>query len=220
MLIKVKASATLEIDPDYMELNITLISLDKEKEVAINNVMNNYNLVSQYFEEKEKENKFETISYEIQDKYKKTSYTNIKTKKIEEKLEFEGFLVKQMIQISLPIDILFATSLIANLTKKDEIYINIRYYLKDKKQFQDEVIKQAVENARTKAHLIANSGFSYNYLICEVLDYTYNPYDNYSKTSFINKCKVSNSIEELTKTLTPKKITLSENVYSEWIAKN
>ena len=118
MLIKVKASATLEIDPDYMELNITLISLDKEKEVAINNVMNNYNLVSQYFEEKEKENKFETISYEIQDKYKKTSYTDIKTKKIEEKLEFEGFLVKQMIQISLPIDILFATSLIANLTKK------------------------------------------------------------------------------------------------------
>lgn len=151
--------------------------MDKEKEVAINNVINNYNLVSQYFEEKEKENKFETISYEIQDKYKKTSYTDIKTKKIEEKLEFEGFLVKQMIQISLPIDILFATSLIANLTKKDEIYINIRYYLKDKKQFQDEVIKQAVENARTKANLIANSGFSYNYLICEVLDYTYNPYN-------------------------------------------
>lgn len=217
MIIKIKTSATLEIDPDYMKIKIILTSLNKEKEIAINNVVKNYNSICQYFNDKKKDNNFETISYEIQDKYSNVSYQNPETKIIENKNVFQGYLVKQIVSIEFPIDILFATSLIANLSKKDEICVNIRYYLKDVKQFQDKVITKAIENAKEKA-LVITSSFLKNDIQCQILDYTYNPYDNYSKTSFINnsKAKIVNTIEEISKTITPKKIQLTENVYSEW----
>lgn len=215
MIIKIKTSATLEIDPDYMKIEIILTSLNKEKEIAINNVVKNYNSICQYFNDKKKDNNFETISYEIKDKYNNVSYQNPKTKIIENQNVFQGYLVKQIISIEFPIDILFATSLIANLSKKDEIYVNIRYYLKDVKQFQDKVITKAIENAKEKALVIASS-FLKNDIQCQILDYTYNPYDNYSRTAFINKAKVVNTIEEIAKTITPKKIQLTEDVYSEW----
>lgn len=217
MIIKIKTSATLEIDPDYMKIEIILTSLNKEKEIAINNVVKNYNSICQYFNDKKKDNNFETISYEIKDKYNTVSYQNPETKIIENKNVFQGYLVKQIVSIEFPIDILFATSLIANLSKKDEICVNIRYYLKDVKQFQDKVITKAIENAKEKALVIASS-FLKNDIQCQILDYTYNPYDNYSKTSFINnsKAKIVNTIEEISKTITPKKIQLTENVYSEW----
>ena len=82
---------------------------------------------------------------------------------------------------------------------------------------QDKVITKAIENAKEKALVIASS-FLKNDIQCQILDYTYNPYDNYSKTSFINnsKAKIVNTIEEISKTITPKKIQLTENVYSEW----
>lgn len=215
MIIKIKTSATLEIDPDYMKIEIILTSLNKEKEIAINNVIKNYNSICQYFNDKKKDNHFETISYEIKDKYNNVSYQNPKTKIVENQNIFQGYLVKQIISIEFPIDILFATSLIANLSKKDEIYVNIRYYLKDVKQFQDKVITKAIENAKEKALVIASS-FLKNDIQCQILDYTYNPYDNYSRTAFINKVKVVNTIEEIAKTITPKKIQLTEDVYSEW----
>lgn len=215
MIIKIKTSATLEIDPDYMKIEIILTSLNKEKEIAINNVVKNYNSIYQYFNDKKKDNHFETISYEIKDKYNNVSYQNPKTKIVENQNIFQGYLVKQIISIEFPIDILFATSLIANLSKKDEIYVNIRYYLKDVKQFQDKVITKAIENAKEKALVIASS-FLKNDIQCQILDYTYNPYDNYSRTAFINKAKVVNTIEEIAKTITPKKIQLTEDVYSEW----
>lgn len=215
MIIKIKTSATLEIDPDYMKIEIILTSLNKEKEIAINNVVKNYNSICQYFNDKKKDNNFETISYEIKDKYNNVSYQNPKTKIVENQNIFQGYLVKQIISIEFPIDILFATSLIANLSKKDEIYVNIRYYLKDVKQFQDKVITKAIENAKEKALVIASS-FLKNDIQCQILDYTYNPYDNYSRTAFINKAKVVNTIEEIAKTITPKKIQLTEDVYSEW----
>ena len=215
MIIKIKTSATLEIDPNYMNIEIILTSLNKEKEIAINNVVKNYNSICQYFNEKKKDNNFETITYEIKDKYSNVSYLNPDTKIVENKNVFQGYLVKQIVSIEFPIDILFATSLIANLSKKDEIYVNIRYYLKDVKQFQDKVITKAIENAKEKALVIASS-FLKNDIQCQILDYTYNPYDNYSRTAFINNAKVGNSIEEITKTITPKKIQLTENVYSEW----
>lgn len=217
MIIKIKTSATLEIDPDYMKIEIILTSLNKEKEIAINNVVKNYNSICQYFNDKKKDNNFETSSYEIKDKYNTVSYKNPETNIIENKNVFQGYLVKQIVSIEFPIDILFATSLIANLSKKDEIYFNIRYYLKDVKQFQDKVITKAIENAKEKALVIASS-FLKNDIQCQILDYTYNPYDNYSKTSFINnsKAKIVNTIEEISKTITPKKIQLTENVYSEW----
>lgn len=215
MIIKIKTSATLEIDPDYMKIEIILTSLNKEKEIAINNVVKNYNSICQYFNDKKKDNNFETISYEIKDKYNTVSYQNPETKIIENKNVFQGYLVKQIVSIEFPIDILFATSLIANLSKKDEIYVNIRYYLKDVKQFQDKVITKAIENAKEKALVIASS-FLKNDIQCQILDYTYNPYDNYSRTAFINKAKVVNTIEEIAKTITPKKIQLTEDVYSEW----
>ena len=215
MIIKIKTSATLEIDPDYMKIEIILTSLNKEKEIAINNVVKNYNSICQYFNDKKKDNNFETISYEIKDKYNTVSYQNPETKIIENKNVFQGYLVKQIVSIEFPIDILFATSLIANLSKKDEIYVNIRYYLKDVKQFQDKVITKAIENAKEKALVIASS-FLKNDIQCQILDYTYNPYDNYSRTAFINNAKVVNTIEEIAKTITPKKIQLTEDVYSEW----
>lgn len=217
MIIKIKTSATLEIDPDYMKIEIILTSLNKEKEIAINNVVKNYNFICQYFNDKKKDNNFKTSSYEIKDKYNTVSYKNPETNIIENKNVFQGYLVKQIVSIEFPIDILFATSLIANLSKKDEIYFNIRYYLKDVKQFQDKVITKAIENAKEKALVIASS-FLKNDIQCQILDYTYNPYDNYSKTSFINnsKAKIVNTIEEISKTITPKKIQLTENVYSEW----
>lgn len=215
MIIKIKTSATLEIDPDYMKIEIILTSLNKEKEIAINNVVKNYNSICQYFNDKKKNNNFETISYEIKDKYNTVSYQNPETKIIENKNVFQGYLVKQIVSIEFPIDILFATSLIANLSKKDEICVNIRYYLKDVKQFQDKVITKAIENAKEKALVIASS-FLKNDIQCQILDYTYNPYDNYSRTAFINKAKVVNTIEEIAKTITPKKIQLTEDVYSEW----
>lgn len=215
MIIKIKTSATLEIDPDYMKIEIILTSLNKEKEIAINNVVKNYNSICQYFNDKKKDNNFETISYEIKDKYNTVSYQNPETKIIENKNVFQGYLVKQIVSIEFPIDILFATSLIANLSKKDEIYVNIRYYLKDVKQFQDKVITKAIENAKEKALVIASS-FLKNDIQCQILDYTYNPYDNYSRTAFINKAKVVNTIEEIAKTITPKKIQLTEDVYSKW----
>lgn len=215
MIIKIKTSATLEIDPDYMKIEIILTSLNKEKEIAINNVVKNYNSICQYFNDKKKDNNFETISYEIKDKYNTVSYQNPETKIIENKNVFQGYLVKQIVSIEFPIDILFATSLIANLSKKDEICVNIRYYLKDVKQFQDKVITKAIENAKEKALVIASS-FLKNDIQCQILDYTYNPYDNYSRTAFINKAKVVNTIEEIAKTITPKKIQLTEDVYSEW----
>ena len=215
MIIKIKTSATLEIDPDYMKIEIILTSLNKEKEIAINNVVKNYNSICQYFNDKKKDNNFETISYEIKDKYNNVSYQNPKTKIVENQNIFQGYLVKQIISIEFPIDILFATSLIANLSKKYEIYVNIRYYLKDVKQFQDKVITKAIENAKEKALVIASS-FLKNDIQCQILDYTYNPYDNYSRTAFINKAKVVNTIEEIAKTITPKKIQLTEDVYSEW----
>lgn len=217
MIIKIKTSATLEIDPDYMKIKIILTSLNKEKEIAINNVVKNYNSICQYFNDKKKDNNFKTSSYEIKDKYNTVSYKNPETNIIENKNVFQGYLVKQIVSIEFPIDILFATSLIANLSKKDEICVNIRYYLKDVKQFQDKVITKAIENAKEKALVIASS-FLKNDIQCQILDYTYNPYDNYSKTSFINnsKAKIVNTIEEISKTITPKKIQLTENVYSEW----
>lgn len=215
MIIKIKTSATLEIDPDYMKIEIILTSLNKEKEIAINNVVKNYNSICQYFNDKKKDNNFETISYEIKDKYNTVSYQNPETKIIENKNVFQGYLVKQIVSIEFPIDILFATSLIANLSKKDEIYVNIRYYLKDVKQFQDKVITKAIENAKEKALVIASS-FLKNDIQCQILDYTYNSYDNYSRTAFINNAKVVNTIEEIAKTITPKKIQLTEDVYSEW----
>lgn len=61
MIIKIKTSATLEIDPDYMKIEIILTSLNKEKEIAINNVVKNYNSICQYFNDKKKDNNFEQV---------------------------------------------------------------------------------------------------------------------------------------------------------------
>ena len=61
MIIKIKTSATLEIDPDYMKIKIILTSLNKEKEIAINNVVKNYNSICQYFNDKKKDNNFEQV---------------------------------------------------------------------------------------------------------------------------------------------------------------
>ena len=59
------------------------LSADEEKEIAINNVVKNYNSIYQYFNDKKKDNHFETISYEIKDKYNNVSYQNPKTKIVE-----------------------------------------------------------------------------------------------------------------------------------------
>lgn len=220
MIIKVNTSASKVVSPDFMKITISLKSLNMNKDEAINTVLNNFNMMKDYFIENKIDKNLKTSSYEIKESTRREYY-----KEIEDGFEvkkykdvFIGFLVTQIIEISIPINVLFATKLIALKSKENEIYVNVNYFLKNSKDFQDEVIKDALNRAREKALVIANT-FDKTDVNCKIVDYTYNSYSEYSNSVVrMDKCMImrENNIESIAETLEPTDITLTENVHTEW----
>ena len=220
MIIKVKTSASKTISPDFMKILFKLTSLNLDKNEAINTVVNNFNTIKDYFSKNGISESLKTSSYSIKESFKRESYKEVEdgTTVSKYKEVFDGFLVTHVIEISIPIDVLFATKLITTFSKEKEIHVNINYFLKNSKNFQDEVIKDALNRAREKALVIACS-FGKPEVKCNLVDYTYNSFNGYSKTALMleeSNCIGVNSIEEIAETLNPVDITITENVYTEW----
>lgn len=218
MIIKIKASANMEVFPDFMNISIKFRSLNMDKEKAISMVLDNFKDLKEFLNKEGISEKLETISYKIEDiyDYKENKILGNNYTKV-----FKGFLVTQNVNISIPLDVLLATKLIATKTKKDEVYINVNYSLKDSKKFQDDVIKAAIDRAKEKALVVASS-FGKDSVNCKVIDYTYNNYNHYYSnnidivTEETMKSSSKQMIEEVSKTLEPSKISLTESIYSEW----
>ncbi len=223
MIIKVKANAEKKAMPDYMRVTVTLTNLSDSKETSMKKVLDNYHIVEDFFRNNGVSEDFQSASYSISEEYENQKYEVIsqgekviKTRKI-----FKGYVAKQILVLDIPINVALIISAMDELTKKDEIYINASYYLKDKKAFQDEIIREALKRAKEKAFVISKVNSSEEPKLT-VVDYTYNEYNSTSnyRGSIMEAsvCKNSRMVDDIAKTIKPQEITLSESVYTEWEA--
>lgn len=219
MLIKIKTAASKNVSPDFMKITINLKSFFNKKEEAINDVLKNYSLIKDFLKEEGNiKEELKTVSYKISEHFNREYFIDLENGNEIRKYKdvFDGYIVNQIVEVSAPIDVLFATKLITSKTVENKLNITINYYLKDAKKWQEGVIVEALCEAEKKALVIAKQ-FNKSDVSCKIADYTYSPFNEYSRNSVVlNKSCIMGNIEDIAKTLEPVDITITENIYSEW----
>ena len=215
MRIKVIGKAQKKVAPDYMRLSISLRGMNIDKSESEKIVYDNFNIVKNFLE---KNTRFEidikTLSYAISEKYEQLSI-DFRRENPDYNPKFLVYEIAQNLSVELPINVGFVLKFINEISKKDEIYISARYYLKDKDEYQSEVMKEAFLKARSKAeYLVGHSNIS-----CISVDYTIREYDNYSEYQTMRRASRTIgtvSTDDIAETIKPADVIIEETICTEW----
>ena len=203
-LITVTGEGRVEKSPDTIELKIELVTFNENYEKMIKDAINklnllNYQLMSIGFKKED----IKTSNFIIT-----TKYENVKDINGNYKNEFVGYEAIQNIELEFPMDIEFLGETIGAIKRSvAKPNISISFTIQDKSSVIDELLVNAVEDAKRKANTLANaSGVRLGNV--QAIDYKKQDYRIYSDTNFTPTALYS--MEKLN--IVPKDIELFETV--------
>jgi len=230
MEILVKATAKAEKMPDTMVVKIDFFGLKKDKEESLKLLNTNVSNIKEYLNTKGISwDSVTTSKFSVSEEY--TNQRVVVKKLGREETDYQrvfiGYRTKQSISFTKDLDIELAVKLIAEITKNEEIGVNIEYTLKDFTEFQSEVMKLAINNAKIKAQSIAES-FDLDKVTCTNVDYTYVEQVTRSayKTASLDCCRFaeedsfSAALEDIAENINPDPIIWTESVKTTWLAED
>lgn len=228
MEILVKATAKAEKMPDTMIVKIDFFGLRKDKEESLKLLNTNVNSIKEYLSTKGISwDSVTTSKFGVSEEYtnQRVVVKKLGREETDYQKVFVGYRTKQSISFTKDLDIELAVKLIAEVTKNEEIGVNIEYTLKDFTKFQSEVMKLAIDNAKIKAQSIAES-FDLDKVTCTNVDYTYVEQVTRSsyKTASLDCCcfaeedSFSAALESIAENINPDPIIWTESVKTTWLA--
>ena len=203
-LITVQGEGKVTQSPDTIELNVELVTLNKDYEKMMEEAISKlnllyYHLTSIGFDK----NDIQTSDFTINAKYESVS-DNVGNYKN----EFVGYEARQNIVLEFPMDIAFLGEAIGAITRSVvKPNISIRFTIKDKQSVINDLLENAVEDAINKANILASaSGVKLGEV--QTIDYKRQDYRIYSDTQLMPNAMYS--MEKID--IVPKDIELSEYV--------
>lgn len=200
--------------PNQVVLNITLEKLEKNNKSALEQgELQVYNFLQIMKKFDFKISDFKTLNYNIREEY---DYENNKRK-------FMGVKYSRTLKLSFDYNMSRLANIIeecSNLSYTPKL--NIRFNLKNNKQVEAEILKDAYNDALRQAQAIASAS---GHTIKTCLRTNFAPFNDnfYSKSQFNNEesmyvCRSSGAKESIETNYIPEDITITKEVYCEFLA--
>lgn len=152
-IIKVKGLGQASMPPDMIKINIELKSLDSSYEKALQKA--NYdleNVRASLKEEGFEKEAIKTINFNVDTKYEN------ETTDFNSKRKFVGYEINHSLKVEFDNDGGKLSGVLNALARsKSNPEFSIQYKLKDSTAFKEEILKNAISNAKEKALLIAEA---------------------------------------------------------------
>ena len=175
MKLVIKADATKDIAPDFMEITIKCKGFDESDRIKSTELMlERLKFVKGYLKDmfdssldiRTNDVNVKEIYDYVEHKYK-DDFGDICSRDEE---EFKGYVSEQELNFGVALDMEKAIKMTLDLSEKDKVYVYVSYCLKDSYNFQNEVLLEALDIARKKAEVIA-SKFNASTCECTLVDY-------------------------------------------------
>ncbi len=211
--ITVKGTGSVSVKPDYVVLNMTLESLDKEYDrsmaLASKKIAELTEALGAAGFAKED---VKTTDFQVD-----TDYDRIKNEDGSYRSVFNGYEVTHHLKLGFDFDtdrLADAVAAIAGCRAHPEI--KIRFTVKDSSKVSDELLCSAAEDARGKAEVISKaSGVGLGELLR--IDYNWGELDIYSHTRYdMGDYCMASSIKSCAIDLEPEDIKVGDTVTFEW----
>ncbi len=211
--ITVKGVGRVLARPDYVELSLSLRSVDMEYEKAMDMADGKIDqltdaLVAAGF----KKDDLKTTDFNIG-----TEERNVRDKYGDSRREFAGFAVRHRLKICFDFDtgrLAKALSAVAGCTAEPNLSVN--FTVKDQQAVSDELLRSACENARQKAEILcAASGVKMGQLLS--INYNWGELNIYSRTDYsINEDCMSPKMLSKAMAIEPDDIDVSDSASFVW----
>ncbi|MDD6881045.1 MAG: SIMPL domain-containing protein [Firmicutes bacterium] len=178
--ITVKGTGNISVSPDYVIISMSLKSVDKDYEKALELAANKIENLNKALERIGFENKsVKTTTFNVQTEYDSVRDSNGNYKRV-----FEGYSCNHRLKVEFDFDTkLLAQSLSAISKYLAEPEISISFTVKDKAAVDEELLKSAAVNAKNKAQILCDaSGVKLGDLIN--IDYNWGELNIYSQTDY------------------------------------
>jgi hypothetical protein len=203
-LITVQGEGRITQSPDTIELNVELVTLNKDYEKMMEGAINKLNLLYYHLTNLGfDKNDIQTSDFIINAKYESVRDNNGNYKN-----EFVGYEARQNIVLEFPLNTAFLAEIIDAITRSViKPNISIAYTIQDKQSLINDLLESAVQDAINKANILANaSGVKLGEV--QTIEYKRQDYRIYSDTKLAPTAMYS--MEKID--IVPKDIELTEYV--------
>lgn len=178
--LQVNGYAVLSIPPDSIELKITLETISKEYTSAVKtNAKSLSSLKNSLFGANIREEELKTSGYTVNTRYENQRQPNDEYKNV-----FTGYCVITSLKLDIAYNMEKLNAVIYAITTSGaECEYNIRFYVSNQQETKNKLIALAVEDAKTKAGLLAQAA-GVELVGIESITYDKNLADAYSPTDY------------------------------------
>lgn len=178
--LQVNGYAVLSIPPDSIELKITLETVSKEYPSAVKaNAKSLSALKNSLFGANIREEELKTSGYTVNTRYENQRQPNGEYKNV-----FTGYCVITSLKLDIAYNMEKLNAVIYAITTSGaECEYNIRFYVSNQQETKNKLIALAVEDAKTKAGLLAQAA-GVELVGIEAITYDKNIADAYSPTDY------------------------------------
>lgn len=178
--LQVNGYAVLSIPPDSIELKITLETVSKEYPSAVKtNAKSLSTLKNSLFGANIREEELKTSGYTVNTRYENQRQPNGEYKNV-----FTGYCVITSLKLDIAYNMEKLNAVINAITTSGaECEYNIRFYVSNQQEVKNKLIALAVEDAKTKAGLLAQAA-GVELIGIESITYDKNIADAYSQTDY------------------------------------
>ncbi len=179
-VITVKGVGSVSARPDFVEISMTLYSLNEKYESAMDEESSNVQKLTEAlcaagFSKTD----LKTTNFNVE-----ATYKTVKDKAGNSSKEFAGYRVEQRMKVAFDLDskrLSAALSSVANCTSNPDL--SIRFTVKDPTAVDDALLRSAAENAKRKAEILCESlGAKLGEL--RTIDYNWGEINVYSRTKY------------------------------------
>lgn len=227
MDIKVKATANVKKLPDCMRLSITVLGRDKDKQIAIKKLNANEERVKQYLQMELGIDFADVVTsrLEINEEWQNRQIKsgNMFSNTTETERVFVGYKVSHYLTAETELDVEKGVKATLKLAEKDEVYVDVGYFIKNMDEFQEQAMTEALRIAGEKASVVARSFDPDAMPKCIEVDYTHYDHNARSMCTMDMACLAEDdygdfdeAVESITQNINLSEITISESVSTVW----
>ncbi|MFB0918376.1 MAG: SIMPL domain-containing protein [Clostridiaceae bacterium] len=211
--ISIKGNGKLFIKPDQIEVSLSLESVDENYEKAMLKAEKGTSEILKAITDSGfKKEDVKTTDFSVRVKYESIYVDNIYKEK------FVGYQCNQGMLLTFDLDNKKLTSILSKIsTLKGKPRIDVRFTVKNKDKYVDQVLISAVEDSRNKAELLAKSaGVTLGNLVS--MDYGKDDFDLYSPTVYARENFIADASMKMAGApeMNPQDISLEENILMVW----
>lgn len=214
-IITVRGVGTAKTKPDWVRLSLNLNAKDKDYEAAMNLASEQIASLNAALETVGfKKGKLKTVNFNVNTEYEGVHDGNGNYRNV-----FAGYCVYHALSLEFKLDNeLLSKTLTAIASADAKPELNIAFTVKDPTSIKEQLLKNAAENAKAKAEILAaSSGVRLGQLIN--IDYNWGQVNVFSNTNFAAPKMMRNAVQSnamFEEDFAPEEISSSDSAAFTW----